>query len=547
MIWNLDIKLESLADGPGLLPYRLGTMRLTTHHHTFLQYVNLKDIEDKINFIQTQLRSYQNRLINDTFTLYELQIDYLYDRLDKVLYQLQTLEPNRAKRGLVDGLGSVIKGITGNLDQSDALKYNEAIKSLQNNQDEMLSKFNGHISLSKEWMVSHNKALTQLVDNQRKINETLYLILNSDAYRESSLIKYARFAQLLEIISENTEDLMQELLRIENTLAFIHLSTTHHSMIDIKVLQYMLNKVRVLYGSNYIPDLELREFYDIIKPGSFYINKQIVIVFKFPIISKDSYELFKLAIAPNKDNQGLIPPSPFIATYEKTFVYIETECPKLNSWYLCDELVNLQIRSKNDCIQEVITSQRLQESCQFAIVILQREAMEKLDDRHYVLSFPHQARVQLSCGRVDYISLHGSYLATIPVSCQLKTEEFTIVNDNDEIEGQPLKLTGITKSIGIQSSPATHIQLNSINLQDLHGIQERIMAQTPLQHHHSDVVYHTTLPFYTILSIGSIVIIIIILYKYKLGACKKKSSKEEDNKEDTSGKMPATFSLSVLK
>lgn len=139
-------------------------MRLTTHHHTFIQYINLNDIKDKVTLVQTQLRSYQDRLINDTFSLYEFQINYLYNRLDKVLNQLQTLEPNRVKRGLVDGLGSVIKGITGNLDQSDALKYNEAIRSLQNNQDSMVSDFNSHISLSKEWMAEHGKALTQLID-----------------------------------------------------------------------------------------------------------------------------------------------------------------------------------------------------------------------------------------------------------------------------------------------------------------------------------------------------------------------------------------------
>lgn len=527
-------------------------MRLTTHHHTFLQYVNLSDIEEKVNLVQTQLRSYQDRLVNDTFTLYEFQINYLYNRLDKILNQLQTLQPNRAKRGLVDSLGSVIKSITGNLDQNDAVKYNEAIKLLENNQNSMISDFNNHISLSKEWMVDHNKALTQLIDNQKKINATLNLILNNDAYRETSLIKYAKFAQLLEIASDNAEDLMQELLRIENTLAFIHVSTTHHSMIDIKILQDMLIKVKTLYGSDYVPKLELREYYDLIKPGSYYIDKQIVFVFKFPIISKNSFEFFKLSIAPNKDNQGLIPPSPFIATYEKQFVYIETECPKLNNWYLCDQQINLQIRSKTDCIQELITSQHLGEYCQFTKIKLKREAMEKLDDRHYVVSFPLETRAQLTCGRVDYISLYGSYLATIPTSCQLKTEEFTIINDNDEIEGQPLKLAGIPQSNDIRPAKLAHIQLSSINLQDLHGIQEKIMAQTPLQLEDSNAIYHTTIPFYTVLSIGSILIIIILMYRYNPWICKNQKDRKEEEPADEPtegppGQLPATFSLRVLK
>lgn len=527
-------------------------MRLTTHHHTFIQYINLNDIEDKVTLVRTQLQSYQYQLVNDTFSLYEFQINYLYNKLDKVLNQLHTFEPNRAKRGLVDGLGSVIKGITGNLDHNDAVKYNEAIKLLQDNQDSMVSDFNSHISLSKEWMVDHNKALIQLIDNQKKINDTLHLILNSDAYKETSLIKYARFAQLLEIASENTEDLMQELLRVENMLAFIHVSTTHHSMIDVKILQNMLTEIKTLYGSDYVPNLELRDYYDLIKPGSYYNNKQIIIIFKFPIISKNSFELFKLSVAPNKDNQGLIPPCPFLATYEKDFVYIETECPKLNNWYLCDQQTNLRVRSKTDCIQEMITSQTIGESCQFTKVTLKREAMEKLDDRHYVLSFPHKTRAQLTCGRVDYTSLYGSYLATIPVTCQLKTEEFTIINDNDEIKGQPLKLTSIPQSFSNQPAAPTHIQLSSINLQNLHSIQEKIIAQTPLQIERSNSIYHTTIPFYTVLSVGVLMIIVILIYRYNTWICRKKKNSRsyeptEESTEQPPGQLPATFSLSVLK
>lgn len=552
MTWTQQINLESLADGPGLLPYHLGTMRLTTHHHTFLQYVDLNDIEDKVSQIQGQLLTYKDRLINDTYTLYEIQIDYLLTKLNKILIQLQTIEPNRTKRGLVNGLGSVIRSITGNLDYSDALKYDEALRLLQVNQDSTVSNFNKHISLSKEWMAKHSNALEQLVLNQEKINSTLQLILNSNIHKESSLIKYARFAQLLEIASENTEDLMQEILRVENSLAFIRLSTTHHTMIDIELLQIMVDKVKSVYGGDHTPNMELREYYDIIKPGSYYSSKQIVIIFKFPIISKDSFDFYKLAIAPNKDNQSLIPPSPYIATNGNSFVYIETECPKLNHWFLCGEKFYHQLRSKLDCIHQLIANQVLKEACQFTKVTLKREAMEKLDDQHYVLSFPEETKTQLTCGRVDHTVLQGSYLATIPVSCYLKTTEFTIINDNDELMGQPFKLIQIPQEGRTASLEKNQIQLDSINLHDLHTTQERIMAQTPVNpsnFHPNSIMYHTTIPFYIILFIGFIMITIFILQKYKSGNYSKKQEHEKDDTRtgENSGDMPATFSLNILK
>lgn len=557
-----EIRLESLADGPGLLPYKLGPTRLTTHHHSFVQYIQLNDIEDKVNVLQTQLDSLSTKLINDTYLLYEAQIHYLTNKLGKVSSQLKSLEPNRAKRGLVDSLGSVIKSITGNLDYSDAIKFNDAIQSLQNNQDKVVTQFNNHVSLSKEWMTRHSNVLQQLVDNQSKINATLSLLLDSDAYRDSSLIKYARFGQLLDIMGDNIDDLMSELTRIENSLAFIRASSTHHSMISIDVLSSMIDKLKSIYSRDQILDLELREYYDVIKSGSYYSGRQVVIVFRFPIVSSDTYDLYKLSIVPNKNHQALIPSHPFIATSKDAFVYMEAECPKLSTWYLCEKDIGRQLRTQPDCVQELILHQNLEESCHFTTVLLSREAMEKLDDQHYVLSFPQPTKVQLVCGREDFSSIEGSYLITIPVSCYLRTKEFTITNENDEIKGQPLKLTKIPYDSDKQVDAARKIQLNTIDLQGLHSIQDQIILQPPLKTEKSyqDTLYHTTIPFYVVILIGGALITAIASHRYGCWSCKepkklepptdKKHTYEDIEKKDEpypKGRFPATFSLNVLK
>ncbi|XP_026739858.1 uncharacterized protein LOC113506473 [Trichoplusia ni] len=237
-----------------------------------------------------------------------------------------------------------------------------------------------------------------------------------------------------------------------------------------------------------------------------------------------------------------------------SYVYIEAECPKLNNWYLCEKGVAHQIRTKADCIQELITNQVLQESCHFTTVTLTTEAMEKLDDQHYVLSFPHETKAQLICNQKDYTSLQGSYLATIPVGCRLKSEEFTISNDYNEIKGQPLKLMKIPYNAEKHAAAATHVNLNSIDLQGLHSVQDKITLQTPvhLDQPQMDTLYHTTIPFYGVLLAAGITIIIAISRRY-LFKCKKTTKKDQQppviilegnkNPED----IPATFSLNVLK
>lgn len=527
---NREVTFENLEDGPGLLPFRLGSTRLITHYHTFIQYTKLRDIADKIELSQNQINEFKHRLSNDTFILFELQIEYLSRELSKVLDHLETLQPNRVKRGLIDGLGSLIKSVTGNLDQSDAIKYNNAIKILQGNENKFIHEVNDHISLSKEWMAQHTDIVSKLIENQSKINETLLLLLNRETYPDYSLIKYAKFAQYLTIMTENTNEISQELIRIEDMLAFIRSAVTHHSIIKYKVLKHMLDRLVSIYGKEHILNLEIREYYDLIKPGFFYVGNQIVITLKIPVFSSDNYDLYKLSIAPNKLGQALIPPYPLIATNRKGYVYIEAECPKFNNWYLCGGTMDHQIRDHPDCIQNLITDQIVDSTCEISKVTLSRMAMEELDEKHYVISFPNSSRIHTVCDREDYNILNGTYLVTIPSNCFLSTSEFTITNSNDQVEGRALKITKLHYNDKTQRENSFRLSLNSIDLRRLHDVQHQLMLQPTLQTIQvpSDYLYHTTIPIYGIIVIVLIGVTTWTIRRYFRSQHKSKISPTED-------------------
>ena len=53
---------------------------------------------------------------------------------DKITNKMVNLFHNRNKRGLINGLGSIIKSITGNLDSQDAERYDEIFRKIEENQ-----------------------------------------------------------------------------------------------------------------------------------------------------------------------------------------------------------------------------------------------------------------------------------------------------------------------------------------------------------------------------------------------------------------------------
>lgn len=413
--------------------------------------------------------------------------------------QLQTFEPNRVKRGLIDGLGTVIKSISGNLDYTDAIRIDNEIKALQTNDYKLVAEINNHMSLSKNWMSHSSEAITTLTENQKKLENIINSILASEAKRENDVIKYAHLAQLFITLADNIESISDELLRLENLLGFIRAKSTHHLMFKLDSLKKMLNKLNILYNEGQILKLGFREYFDIVKLGYYYNDKNLVIVFKLPITYPTTYDLYKLSIIPNKDFKALIPPQPYIAIHDKDFMYIEAECPKLSLFYLCEDKSNNHYRIPTDCIHDLITTQKVDESCQFTSITMKSEAVEQLDDRHYTVCLPRPTEVRLSCTQDQYSIIKGSYLAIIPKGCSLQTKEFTIINSDDRIKGQALKIGNLpTFSEDQYHLENRMIQLKSTNLQSLHASNTELSLETPIKLNEAPInsMYHTTIPLY---------------------------------------------------
>ncbi|XP_044745345.1 uncharacterized protein LOC123307193 [Coccinella septempunctata] len=167
-----EIEIMNLRENPGILPIYLGQATIKAKFHDFIHYYDIKPILEELNYLQNQYLAVKDVLLNQPKSIFYTELEnegniFEY-QFNVAIQKLDSLIPKgRKKRGLVNGLGTIIKSITGNLDADDAVYYENALRNLQDKQKEVITKLNSDISLSGEIIENFNKTFS--IQNQKII------------------------------------------------------------------------------------------------------------------------------------------------------------------------------------------------------------------------------------------------------------------------------------------------------------------------------------------------------------------------------------------
>ncbi|CAH1985755.1 unnamed protein product [Acanthoscelides obtectus] len=165
------ITLKNLENNLGLIPMKLGTAKITKNCHSILYFydVNLiitevNDLKKKTENVATLSRKYiehYKHSANYLNVLYflERKVDGKLNDIFPSSYETVPSFSVRIKRGLINGLGSIFKAITGNLDASDGEKFESLISDLQNDQNKLSEAINSQNTLSVELIDNFNKTM----------------------------------------------------------------------------------------------------------------------------------------------------------------------------------------------------------------------------------------------------------------------------------------------------------------------------------------------------------------------------------------------------
>lgn len=520
------ITLRNLDNSPGLIPVKLGTAKVTEYTHTLLHYYDLNSIIMEINRLRNQSISLKQLIgVNKDYTADTANhlkiLGFIENRVENKLKEILP-QPPRIKRGLIDGLGSIFKSITGNLDANDGERYNQLILQLQQNQNKLASNIHEQNSLSLALIDKFNSTIQQISHNEilleRKIRDIAYMVIES--LSKDNLLFINDVINQIITMFESISSILQD---IENSIAFTKLGVMHPSIMKTTDLYSELQKLRIATGNNNFPiELTLKNiplFEKFINIEGYISNNKVTYILQIPITyayNFEYYHLYSIPIFARSKSQfkAIIPRNKFLIRNELHYAFISDSCTKISSQlHICGKLDLYKNQEDNPCEIELLEMKKPLHCHQTEIQINELILNQLEPSNQWITVTPSKETLKLKCEDQEEIAqIIGTYLIQIPIGCQVITSRTTITNLQSISFGQPTIFPNLDVEIPSSTKRNISIHLGEVNLDKLHELKTQIIEN------HPDISYGT---ISHIPSVWTILIYILLLAIIMYAAYKK--------------------------
>lgn len=326
---------------------------------------------------------------------------------------------SRVKRGWINALGSVFKTITGNLDNSDAEYYNEAIDNINTNEKELTQLIKAQVQVVQTTITNFNETITNLHKNEKIFNENIKAIETYTKLFETRVYNLEvkeNINQHLTFLTLMCNELNNELSTLITAVLFAKQHTLHPKIISpIQYIDELQKTIKyVPTGLHYPYRLDYsfaHELLNLVTLQVFYMNNRLIYVISNPLISETTYHLYALIPLPILQN-------------DKTYLFIQPSTKYLAmsttkiQYTTLDDLSHCKITSENTyickmtkpiftshvksiCETELLFSnERIPETCDTRIIQITNEIWHKLLNKNeWAFVLPKKSDVTITCDK----------------------------------------------------------------------------------------------------------------------------------------------------
>lgn len=234
---------------------------------------------------------------------------------------------NRNKRGLINGLGSVIKFISGNLDQNDFDNLQNQLNNLRKSRTDEIQHVNKLISFSNSIAQKFYKEINKINSNTKLIKD----MFQKQNFKIDVLENYQYIVSCVSKFSKIVSDLEETISLSFSDITNVKIFSPKDLKNIIKHLQSVYSEKMVIFNDYYYLYRNLR----LTKTQVAMSNSEVIVVLSVPIIEEQKYLLYNVIPVPSNENIILVPSEKY---YLQGLIskWTKNQCIKITTNYICN-------------------------------------------------------------------------------------------------------------------------------------------------------------------------------------------------------------------
>lgn len=421
-------------------------------------------------------------IIEDVKSIYN-RINIILDHVKEICNHLNI--QSRVKRGLINGLGSIIKLITGNLDQDD-------LNNIQRDLETLRVAYNNQISITDETLEEYNKQIKKITDVQIMLQSQFLKIASSKAQQQIALTILLQ-AQTLQDVAE----------RLITAITFAEHKMYHYSIIQSHILSETIKAIpKNVMISNNINDIE-----QFIQVYCKIINNIVYFVIQIPLVKPQVYNTRKIVpIIQNFPTCTYPIMRKVILASTDLEIYEVEDCVELQE-LICKE----NILQRDDTCETVLLRKKEANTCSTVSIRCPAEDIQEISPKAIYIYLNKTTEVKVFCeDNEETVWVKGSYILS-GENCELSISGVKRFRTKESTERIIFTSLELTKHEEISEMELTYdsnkISSRLKQMQQIRGLQ--------IQKTHNEIQYG-------LIIFLSLIILVNLLYTfYRSKACSK--------------------------
>lgn len=366
-------------------------------------------------------------------------------RYKDIVYNFESIShlvSRRTKRSAwFGGIGTAFKHLFGTMDQDDAIRYNNAIQTVENDQKEIAKLMKDNILITTTTLNSYKDTINKISINEQTLNsavENLSLGLKNLTIVYDKLAVRSTLNRLLNILENSLLTLSFKLEDIINAIMFSKSNILYPTIITPKQLfNELVENYRFLPSAKELPvTLELDNIHIITNISeliSYYMDNKIVFVLKIPLVNPTEYNLYHnipFPVAHNMENVNsyatIIPSTKYIAIAKDKAFYCKLDninsCKIImNKFYVCQTTNIFSSLTATICETEIITKSlsSIPEQCETRFLKGNIESWQPLNNNKWIFVISKVSKISIQCQLSDGFEtdIVGTGILNLPPNC----------------------------------------------------------------------------------------------------------------------------------